>query len=176
MKLENKRAAQEQRSKERETQKKRDLFKKIGLASIPFLIVIAFIVASHFIPDQTEELSAVVTPNADGTVNIVNGNLDAENDEYSTDRRLKAREGDRVNIDYEGFIDGESIGATDPANGGTDVVIGQGLYFDGLEESLIGHRPGDIVKVKLTFPDDYYNENLAGKTGDFNITLNGIYE
>ncbi|MCR5263851.1 MAG: trigger factor [Clostridiales bacterium] len=88
-----------------------------------------------------------------------------------TDRA--AKDGDEVNIDYKGTIGGE------PFDGGTassDVVtLGSGQMIDGFESGIVGMTIGQTKTVTCTFPEDY-TEELAGKTADFEITLNSIKE
>ena len=92
-----------------------------------------------------------------------------------TDKKLTVKDGDQINLDYVGKIDGKAFdgGSTDGA--GTDLTIGSGSYIDNFEEQLIGSHPGDKVTVKVTFPEDYQSEDLAGKEAEFDCTVNGIY-
>lgn len=82
--------------------------------------------------------------------------------------------GDLVNIDYVGTKDGEAF------DGGTadnyDLEIGSGSFIDGFEEGLVGQEIGDTVELPLTFPEDYWNEDLAGAEVVFTVTLNAIKE
>ena len=81
-------------------------------------------------------------------------------------------EGDVLNIDYVGTIDGEAFsGGT--ANGAY-LQIGSGRFIPGFEEGLIGANVGDTVTLNLTFPEDYSNTDLAGKAAVFTVTINGF--
>lgn len=77
-----------------------------------------------------------------------------------------------ANIDFAGSIDGDYF------DGGTaegyDLVIGSGSFIDNFEEQLIGHKAGDQVDVNVTFPEDYGQENLAGKKALFEVTVNSV--
>ena len=95
---------------------------------------------------------------------------------YSTDTSLEVKDGDTVNIDYVGKIDGTEFDGGSTDGNGTDLVIGSGTYIDDFEEQLIGAHPGDEVEVTVTFPDDYSATDLAGKEAVFDVTVNGIYE
>lgn len=95
---------------------------------------------------------------------------------YSTDTSLTVEDGDTVNIDYVGTIDGVEFDGGSTGGAGTDLVIGSGNYIDDFEDQLIGSHPGDTVEVNVTFPDDYGNEELNGKDAVFTVTINGIYE
>ena len=90
-----------------------------------------------------------------------------------TDRA--AQLGDIVNIDYEGFMDGEQF------EGGTgnnpSLVLGSGSFIAGFEDGIVGHEVGDNFDLELTFPDPYpNNEELSGKPVTFVVTLNSISE
>ena len=81
----------------------------------------------------------------------------------STDTSLTVEDGDTVNIDYVGSIDGVEFDGGSTNGQGTDLTIGSGLYIDDFEEQLIGSHPGDTVEVNVTFPDDYSSEDLQGQ-------------
>lgn len=87
-----------------------------------------------------------------------------------TDRPVE--EGDIVNIDYEGKIDGVAF------DGGTaqgyDLTIGSGAFIDGFEDGLIGAQSGETLDVNVTFPEDYPGEEVAGKDAVFTVTVNSI--
>ena len=70
----------------------------------------------------------------------------------STDTSLTVEDGDTVNIDYVGSIDGVEFDGGSTNGQGTDLTIGSGLYIDDFEEQLIGSHPGDTVDVNVTFP------------------------
>lgn len=95
---------------------------------------------------------------------------------YSTDTSLTVKDGDTVNIDYVGKIDGTAFDGGSTNGQGTDLVIGSGSYIDDFEDQLVGAHPGDEVEVTVTFPDDYSAADLAGKEAVFDVTVNGIYE
>ncbi len=83
-------------------------------------------------------------------------------------------EGDTVNINYAGTVDGVAFdGGTDDSESGTDLKIGAGGFIPGFEDGIIGVMPGETVDVDVTFPEDYHEE-LAGKDAVFSITVNGI--
>ena len=93
--------------------------------------------------------------------------------ELSTDRSLTSANGDKINLDYVGSIDGvEFEGGTAE---GYDLTLGSGMFIDNFEEQMEGYHPGDQVVVNVTFPEDYSQTDLAGKAAVFNCQLNGIY-
>ena len=93
--------------------------------------------------------------------------------EVSDDSSLEIADGDKVNIDYVGTIDNVEFEGGTAA--GYDLTIGSGNFIDGFEDQLIGHKPGEDVTVEVTFPEDYTNEDVAGKDASFAVTINGIY-
>lgn len=85
------------------------------------------------------------------------------------------KDGDKVNIDYVGKVDGVEFEGGNSGGNGQDLTIGSGQFVDGFESQLIGHKPGEKVTVKVTFPDDYRNADVAGKPAEFDVTIHGIY-
>lgn len=96
------------------------------------------------------------------------------NKKQITDRAIA--DGDTVNMDYVGSIDGIPFdgGSTDGL--GTEVTIGVTSYIDDFLEQLIGHTPGESFDVNVTFPEDYGVDELNGKDAVFAVTLNYIVE
>lgn len=80
--------------------------------------------------------------------------------------------GDIVNIDFEGFLDGV------PFDGGKgenfSLTIGSGQFIPGFEEQIIGHNIGDEFDVNVTFPENYHAEELKGKPTIFKVKLHSI--
>lgn len=93
-----------------------------------------------------------------------------------------AANGDTVNIDYTGTVDGVAF------NGGTaagyDLTLGSGSFIDGFEDQVVGHTPGETFDVKVTFPDGYGDTTdaegntmtLSNQKAVFSVTLNYISE
>lgn len=107
----------------------------------------------------------------------VDEKIDSALDEYkelSTDEALEIVDGDEVNIDYVGTIDGVEFEGGNSGGAGYDLTIGSGSFIDDFEEQLIGHKPGEEVSVEVTFPDDYGDDEVAGKDAVFAVTVNGI--
>ncbi len=91
----------------------------------------------------------------------------------STDAALTVKDGDEVNINYVGTIDGTEFDGGSADN--YDLTIGSGSFIDDFEQQLIGTHPGDAVTVNVTFPETYENNpDLAGKDAAFAVTVNGI--
>ena len=91
--------------------------------------------------------------------------------EYKSVKR-KSKEGDRLIIDFEGLMDGESFegGAAEAF----EIILGRGTMIDGFEKGLIDIAPGKNVEVNATFPEDYHVENLAGREAIFKVKVNEV--
>lgn len=84
-----------------------------------------------------------------------------------------AQEGDTVNIDYKGTIDGKEFeGGSDTE---FDLDLGSETFLPDFENGIIGMNVGETKEIQVTFPEDYDGE-LDGKTADFSITVNSITE
>ncbi|MCO4344750.1 trigger factor [Staphylococcus agnetis] len=84
----------------------------------------------------------------------------------------KVEEGDTVNLDFDGYVDGEQFegGQAD----GYDLEIGSGMFIPGFEEQLVGLAVGEEKDVEVTFPEEYHAEELAGKPATFKTKINEI--
>ena len=84
----------------------------------------------------------------------------------------KVEKGDRIVIDFAGRIDGA------PFEGGTGgdvgVNVGAGTFLPGFEDQLVGMTVGEMRVVKITFPDNYPNTQLAGKSAEFDVTVKSL--
>jgi len=91
--------------------------------------------------------------------------------EYKTVKR-KSKNGDRLIIDFEGLLEGESFegGAAE----GFEIVLGRGAMIEGFEQGLIDVAAGKTVEVKAAFPEDYHVENLAGREAVFKVKVNEV--
>lgn len=79
---------------------------------------------------------------------------------------------DEAVIDFEGFVDGVAFEGGKGEN--YPLTIGSGSFIPGFEEQLIGANIGDDAEVKVTFPEDYQAENLAGKEAVFKCKVHEI--
>lgn len=87
-----------------------------------------------------------------------------------TDRPTES--GDEIVLDYAGFCgDVQFPGGT--AENQT-LVLGSGMFIPGFEEQLLDKVPGEEVTVKVTFPEQYHSENLAGKEARFECKIKEI--
>lgn len=125
---------------------------------------------------ETPEADATETPEVTEAADTTTTPEATEAPSYSTDTSLTVKDGDTVNIDYVGKIDGTAFDGGSTNGQGTDLEIGSGSYIDDFKDQLVGAHPGDEVEVTVTFPDDYGAADLAGKEAVFDVTVNGIYE
>ena len=80
--------------------------------------------------------------------------------------------GDEVVLDYAGFCDGEQFAGGTAEN--QTLVLGSGMFIPGFEEQLVDKVPEEKVVVKVTFPEQYHSEALAGKAAEFHCTIHEI--
>ena len=87
-------------------------------------------------------------------------------------REGAAENGDTVDIDFEGFVDGVAF------EGGKaehySLVLGSGSFIPGFEEQVVGHKAGEEFDVNVKFPEEYQAEELAGKDATFKIKLHEV--
>lgn len=86
----------------------------------------------------------------------------------------EAKMGDTVNIDFDGFLDGERF------EGGKaedyDLELGSNTFIKGFEDQVVGHKKGDKFDVNVTFPKDYQAKEFQGKDAKFEVEINSITE
>lgn len=83
-----------------------------------------------------------------------------------------AEEGDTVVIDYEGSVDGEIFEGGSSTN--HSLKLGSNSFIPGFEEQLVGAEPDSEVEVKVTFPEDYQAEELAGEEALFKVKVHEV--
>ncbi|MDG1582810.1 trigger factor [Pseudomonas sp. GOM6] len=83
-----------------------------------------------------------------------------------------AENGDQLNIDFVGKIDGEAFAGGSAK--GTALVLGSGRMIPGFEDALVGVKAGEERVINPTFPEDYQNLDLAGKAAEFTVTVNSV--
>lgn len=83
-----------------------------------------------------------------------------------------AEEGDQVRISFSGTIDGQSFdGSTEEDY---DIVVGESGIADGFDDGIIGMKKGETKEITVTFPEDYYDSELVGKTAVYQVTVQKI--
>lgn len=94
-------------------------------------------------------------------------------EETKTSGEDVVKKGDLVNIDFTAKSDGETL--EDASGEDTYLIVGKGEYIDDFENGIIGIKNGKKKTVDCTFPADYDDEELAGKTVQFTIKVNGRF-
>ena len=89
-------------------------------------------------------------------------------------KKRKSKEGDVVNIDFLGKVDGEAFPGGEAK--GYDLELGSGSFIPGFEDQLVGKNAGDELDVNVKFPEEYGAENLAGKDAVFEVKINELKE
>ncbi|MDE1193822.1 trigger factor [Pseudomonas sp. Bc-h] len=117
---------------------------------------------------NVERLSADV---ADSDLDNMLEILRKQNVSFEVADRAAANE-DQLNIDFVGKIDGEAFAGGSAT--GTQLVLGSGRMIPGFEDGLVGAKAGEERVLNLTFPEDYQNLELAGKTAEFTVTVNTV--
>ena len=115
----------------------------------------------------------------------VQSEIDSLLSDHATEKQVMDRaaaDGDTVNIDYAGSVDG--VAFSGGTYSGYSLTLGSGSFIDGFEDQIIGHNVGDTFDVTVTFPDGYGDSTdaegntitLSGKEAVFSVTLNSISE
>ena len=111
--------------------------------------------------------------------------IDSLLSDHTTEKQVTDRaaaDGDTVNIDYAGSVDG--VAFSGGTYSGYSLTLGSGTFIDGFEDQIVGHTPGETFDVNVTFPDGYSDSTdsegntvvLSGKKAVFSVTLNYISE
>ena len=119
---------------------------------------------------EVDVINATVT---DADVTVMLDKLRDQNKDW-VDVSRAVLMGDKVSMDFKGFVDGEAF------EGGSaedyELVLGSGSMIPGFEDGLVGAEKDKEVDVTVTFPEDYGHKELAGKEALFKITVKKIME
>ncbi|GER08383.1 hypothetical protein JCM17843_26930 [Kordiimonadales bacterium JCM 17843] len=138
-----------------------------------------FTLSTEILPDvDTSDFKApalerlIATP-SDADVDAAIETLAGQSKSFETAAKTyKAKTGDAVVIDFVGSVDGEEF----EGGKGEDfqLELGSGQFIAGFEDQLVGAKTGDKVTVKVTFPDPYGSEELAGKDASFDVEVKEV--
>ena len=92
--------------------------------------------------------------------------------EPRTGKTVKAKKDDQVTIDFLGKLDGEAFAGG--AGEDYELILGSGSFIPGFEDQLIGAKPDSDVVVRVTFPEGYQAEHLAGKEAEFEVKVKAV--
>ncbi len=122
-------------------------------------------------PVAALEIDKPVCSIADDDVDRMIEKLRRQRRDFRVEERA-AREGDRVNVQGQGLVDGEALENLKLEN--LDIEIGENMFIPGFEEGMIGATAGQSLNLNLTFPEDYNSEELAGKPVVFELQVNHV--
>ena len=86
----------------------------------------------------------------------------------------EAREGDLAMLDFQGFVDGEPFPGGEAEN--YSLELGSNTFIPGFEEQVAGMKPEEEKEIEVNFPEDYHEEELAGKEALFKVSLKELKE
>jgi trigger factor len=89
-----------------------------------------------------------------------------------SDKKHTAKKGDAVIIDFHGTVNGKEFDGNKAE--GIRLELGSGQFIPGFEEQLIGAKASDALKVRLSFPKNYTNQELAGKPAVFDVKVQQV--
>ncbi|MEH6471941.1 MAG: trigger factor [Halopseudomonas sp.] len=115
----------------------------------------------------SKEVSEIVESDVDEMIETLRKQQSGWNDVERA-----AEDGDRVNIDFEGFKGDEAFeGGKADAH---ELVLGSNTMIPGFEAGLIGKAAGDELELNLSFPEEYHSEDLAGQAVMFKVKVNSV--
>jgi trigger factor len=116
----------------------------------------------------------VVKPDDGAVIEALQNLAESAQDFKDRKKGSKSKEGDQVVIDFVGKVDGEAF------EGGSaedyPLTLGSDSFIPGFEEQLVGVKVGEEPEVKVTFPEEYGAEHLAGKDAVFECTVKEVKE
>lgn len=130
--------------------------------------------ASDYVTVNDENISfskSELTPTDEEIDSQISSDL-SSHQYVSDDPEEESAYGDKLSITYTSTVNGEDFQNAPEAS---DYEIGSEKFGEEFDEALEGHFPGDDIEVSVILPDDYEDENFAGKAADFNIHLIGVY-
>lgn len=137
--------------------------------SLAFEVMPSFDLADLSNITLTKEVATVPDEEVEATVRRI---AEQNRPFAAREKGAEAQDGDRLTIDYVGTVGGE------PFEGGKDedaqLVLGRDRFIPGFEEQLKGARAGETRTVKITFPEAYPSERLAGKAAEFAVTVKEV--
>jgi trigger factor len=137
-----------------------------------------YTIAIEIVPDikladfKTFKLTKLTAEVADSEVDEGITRIADQNKPFSPKPEGEAvTNGDRVLLSYAGTIDGVAF---DGGTGESPVLVGSNTFIPGFEEQIIGMKAGETRTIKVTFPQHYGSEALAGKNAEFVVTAKSI--
>ncbi|MCG7598683.1 trigger factor [Halomonas sp. McH1-25] len=120
---------------------------------------------------EGSEIERPVASVNDGDIDQMIETLRKQNAQWEVVDRA-AETGDQVKIDFKGFLGDEPFEGGEAE--GHDLVLGSNSFIPGFEEQLVGVKAGDETEIKVTFPEDYQAEHLAGNEATFQVKVHQV--
>ena len=120
------------------------------------------------------ELKKVEYKVTDEDVNHELEHMQEHNARIITVEDRPVKEKDIAVIDFEGFVDGKAFEGGKAEN--HELEIGSNTFIPGFEEQIIGMKAGEEKDINVTFPEEYFSKDLAGKEATFKVKLHEIKE
>jgi trigger factor len=144
-----------------------------GKSDLTYTVSIEVVPSIQLADFKSFSVEKPVAEVSDGDVDEAIKRIADQNRSFAAkDEGAKAENGDRVTVNFKGSIDGT------PFNGGTgeniQVVIGSNTFIPGFEEQLLGMAAGENRTLKVSFPNNYTNAELAGKPAEFDTTATRV--
>lgn len=108
----------------------------------------------------------------DGDIEHELGHMQEHNSRLVSIEDRALENGDISTIDFEGFVDGVAFDGGKAE--GHELEIGSGSFIPGFEEQLVGMKIDEEKEIKVTFPEEYFSKELAGKEAMFKVKLHEI--
>jgi trigger factor len=144
-----------------------------GKADLSYTVAIEVVPTIELADFKTLQLDRWVADVGDAEIDEALGRIARENRPFQAKgESAKAEKDDRVVISFVGRIDGEPF----EGGAGEDVAVhlGSGTFIPGFEDQLIGIAAGETRTLKVTFPANYMQQQLAGKDAEFEVTAKSI--
>ena len=119
---------------------------------------------------EAEKIKVEVTQQDIG--DQIKSDMDSKKEQIDVKKGETVEDGDTVNINYVGRVDGKKFEGGSAKN--FSLELGSGTFIDGFEDGLIGHTVGEKgIILNLAFPLDYQSKKLQGKDVEFTVKING---
>ncbi len=161
------------------TQMKGNLMKRLFPNALFFVLLIAFSVPAYsgdfsedfVLPDDTAPLldREITEDGCDGFITLA----DYKNLEITAPDGTVAENGMTVSISYTGEIRGEKADGLTAQN--VMLLIGSGTMTEEFENQLVGHRAGERMSIDVDYPDDFFDDNLAGERVSYDVEIGAVY-
>ena len=144
-----------------------------GKADLSFDMAFEILPAFELGDLSTIEIERPVAEVTDEEINEAVDRIAAQNKPFEARGEGEvSQDGDRVTIDFVGSIDGEEFAGGSATD--APLELGSGQFIPGFEEQLVGKKAGEECVVKVTFPEEYGAEHLAGKDAEFAVTVKAV--